>query len=155
MLRHEEAPKPKTVLVVEDNRDELVIYTTLLGHAGYNVVSATDFDSALSVANSERPDLAIVDVNLGHRRYDGCDLVEAFRAAANTAAMPVIAHTAFGDVYRESLQRAGCDRIIHKPSNPSAILDAVRELIGPPVPDEPDEALRPRTSPPTEPLEDA
>lgn len=123
----------KTVLVVEDNKDELLIYTTLLSYHGYAILAATDFDMALQIARDRKPDLAVVDVNLGDEHRDGCDLVEAFRKADPTRAMPIIAHTAFGDVYRKALEAAGCQAIIHKPSNPTALIGTIESLIGPPT----------------------
>jgi two-component system, cell cycle response regulator DivK len=122
----------KVILVVEDNRDELMIYTTLLSYHGYAILAATDFDSALEIAAEQKPDLALVDVNLGDPHLDGCDLVKAFRTSTNSD-MPVIAHTAFGDVYRRALERVGCETVIHKPTEPGVLLQAVELLIGPPV----------------------
>lgn len=123
----------KVVLVVEDNKDELMIYTTLLSYRGYAILAAADFDTALEIARESSPDLAVVDVNLGDPTRDGCDLVAAMRAATKDRQFPVIAHTAFGDVYRTSLERVGCDAIIHKPTNPQVLLAAIEQLIGPPV----------------------
>lgn len=120
----------KVILIVEDNEDELTIYATVLGYHGYTVLTASDFDTALELARTRRPDLAIVDINLGDGRRDGCDLTAAFREADETATMPVIAHTAFGDVYRRRLDSTGCETILHKPSNPARLLDTVRGLIG-------------------------
>jgi two-component system, cell cycle response regulator DivK len=123
--------KRKVVLVVEDNQDELMIYTTLLSYAGYTILAAADYASALDIAAAQRPDLAIVDVNLGPDTRDGTDLVRALRDVPTTADIPVIAHTAYGDLYRDALEAAGCDRVLHKPTNPALLLDAVREMIGP------------------------
>lgn len=121
----------KVVLVVEDNRDELMIYTTLLSYHGYGLLAASDFDTAVEIAREQKPDLVVVDVNLGEPNRDGCDLVEQLRELAGDRRMPVIAHTAFGDVYRRSLERVGCDSIIHKPTSPQMLLDTIRQLIGP------------------------
>ena len=77
-----------------------------------------------------QPDLAVIDVNLNDPDRDGCDLVQALRADDRTRTMPVIAHTAFGDVYRQSLERVGCDSIIHKPASPTVLLEAIDELLG-------------------------
>jgi CheY-like chemotaxis protein len=132
----------KVVLVVEDNSDELMIYQALLTHRGYTVLAADGFNTALDTARRLRPDVAVVDVNLGEARRDGCDLVHALRADPATARMPVIAHTAYGDVYRQALQHAGCDEILHKPTRPAALLRAVEQLIGPP------EAPAPQRTPP-------
>jgi CheY-like chemotaxis protein len=121
----------KVILVVEDNRDELMIYTTLLSYHGYAILAASDFDSALRIAREQRPSLAVVDVNLGETSRDGCELVAALRSEEATREIPVIAHTAFADVYSGSLQSAGCDAIIHKPTNPNLLLQNVMTLIGP------------------------
>lgn len=123
----------KTVLVVEDNPDELLIYTTMLSYRGYAVLAATDFDTAVQIARDQKPDIAVVDVNLGDTQRDGCDLVDAFRQADGTSSMPIIAHTAFGDVYRKALESAGCEAIIHKPTNPQMLIETIESLIGPPI----------------------
>lgn len=120
----------KTILVVEDNKDELMIYTTLLSFRGYAILAAADFDTALHIAQEQQPDLAVIDVNLNDPERDGCDLVQAFRQNPLTRSMPVIAHTAFGDVYRQSLERVGCDSIIHKPASPNVLLAAIEQLLG-------------------------
>ncbi|HSJ08003.1 MAG TPA: response regulator [Longimicrobiales bacterium] len=128
--------KAKSILVVEDNRDELAIYTTLLSYRGYRVFSASDFDGGLRTALEHRPDMAIVDVHLGDDSPDGCELVHALRRDDRTRSMPVIAHTAFGDVYHRSLAGLGCDQVIHKPADPTRLLHAVEQLIGPGCPEQ-------------------
>lgn len=121
----------KTILVVEDNSDELMIYTTLLSFRGYSILAAAGFDEALSIATEQRPDLAVIDVNLGDPDRDGCDLLQAIREDERTKDMPVIAHTAFGDVYRQSLERVGCATVIHKPSSPALLMEEIERVIGP------------------------
>jgi CheY-like chemotaxis protein len=127
-----EQPARKTILVVEDNRDELMIYTTLLSFRGYAILAAATYDDALSIALAQQPDLAVIDISLNDPQdRDGCDLVCALRDQERTRDMPVIAHTAFGDVYRDSLERAGCATIVHKPSSPAFLIEAIEGLIGP------------------------
>lgn len=130
----EEKQPRKTILVVEDNKDELMIYTTLLSFRGYSILAAATFDDAMAVAQAQQPDLAVIDIQLNDPQdRDGCDLVCALRDDERTRDIPVIAHTAFGDVYREHLDQAGCASIIHKPSSPSVLLEAIESLIGPGV----------------------
>jgi CheY-like chemotaxis protein len=121
----------RTILVVEDNKDELMIYSTLLSFRGYAILAAADFDTAVHIAREQRPDLAVIDVNLNDPERDGCDLVHALREDERTRGIPVIAHTAFGDVYRQGLERVGCDSIIHKPASPNVLLDTIEQLLGP------------------------
>lgn len=137
-------PERKTILVVEDNRDELMIYTTLLSFRGYAILAATSYDDALSIATTQQPDLAIIDVNLNDPDRDGCHLVEELRNHERTRGMPLIAHTAFGDVYRDSLERAGCDIIMHKPTSPGDLLETIQRLIGG-GDEEPDTKARPES----------
>lgn len=118
------------MLVVEDNSDELMIYTTLLSFRGYAILAAASFDEALEIAIDQQPDLAVIDVHLNDPQRDGCDLLEALRVDERTRHIPVIAHTAFGDVYRNALQRVGCEAIVHKPSSPAVLLEAIEKLIG-------------------------
>jgi CheY-like chemotaxis protein len=125
----------RSILVVEDNRDELAIYTTLLTYRGYRVLSASDYDSGLRTALEHRPDMAIVDVRLGDDSPDGCELVHALRRDDRTRAMPVIVHTAFGDVYHRSLSELGCEQVINKPADPTRLIHAVEQLIGPSRPE--------------------
>lgn len=119
----------KTVLVVEDNTDELLIYSTLLRFRGYTTLAATGYDEGLRIALEQRPDLAVIDVNLNETDHDGCDLVEALRRDERTRGIPVVVHTAFGDVYQEGLDRIGCSAVVHKPSDPAVLMDAIERLI--------------------------
>lgn len=120
----------KVVLVVDDNPDELMIYTTVLSHRGYAVLAARSFEAALVLAREERPAAAVVDVNLGDPRQDGCDLIAALARDPGTAGIRVLAHTAFGDLYQQALTRAGCSNVLHKPTTPRVLADAVEALIG-------------------------
>lgn len=122
----------KVVLVVEDNQDELMIYTTLLSYAGYAILTASDFEAAVTIAREQLPDMAVVDVNLGEGERDGCDVVRAFRDDPRTRDIPVIAHTAYSDVYHDALARVGCARVVHKPASPTVLLEAIREILGEP-----------------------
>jgi two-component system, sensor histidine kinase len=119
----------RVILVVEDNSDELTIYTTLLTYHGFDVLTATDFESALETAREGQPDLAVIDVNLGEGQRDGCELATALRAEPATEKIRILAHTAYGDVYRRRLEDAGCASILHKPSNPNQLLSTIRKLL--------------------------
>lgn len=124
-----------------------MIYSTLLSFRGYAILAAASYDDALSVARAQRPDLAIIDIHLNDPQdRDGSDLACALRDDPRTKGIPVIAHTAFGDVYQDSLARAGCASVIHKPSSPAVLLSAIENLIGPGT-DSPDYEGQPRERP--------
>src|SRR5690606_12841711 len=54
----------KTVLLVEDNEDNLVVYRTILDHVGYNVLEARDGEEGVSRARQEHPDLILMDISI-------------------------------------------------------------------------------------------
>ena len=119
----------KTVLLVEDNKDNLIIYSTILQFGGYHVVEAHDGRAALTAARTSRPDLILMDVSIPF--VDGLEVTRRLKADPGTRCIPVIALTAHAlPADRARAYEAGCDGYISKPAEPRAILDAVRRELG-------------------------
>jgi two-component system cell cycle response regulator DivK len=81
---------------------------------GYKVVEAISGLDGLSAAESMRPDLILVDINLPE--LDGYELTRRLKQIKHLASVPIIAMTANvmkGD--REKSLAAGCDGYIQKP----------------------------------------
>jgi diguanylate cyclase (GGDEF)-like protein/PAS domain S-box-containing protein len=120
----------KTILVVDDraiNRDFLV---TLLGYAGYRVLEAADGAEALGIMHQAQVALIISDILMP--QMDGIELANRLHAAPETARIPIIFYTA---TYRASearllAERCGVAAVLAKPSEPQAILDAVKAALG-------------------------
>lgn len=81
--------KPIRVVIVDDNPDFLDSARRLLEHQGARVigVASTNADALRSVQEL-RPDVTLVDVNLGEE--SGFDLAEALHAINGAATAPVI-----------------------------------------------------------------
>jgi two-component system cell cycle response regulator DivK len=120
----------KTVLVVDDNSDELMIYSTLLRHAGYDILVTDDADTAIRLASERQPDLALIDLQLQCDK-DGCDVIEALRLDPRTCTMPVIVNTAFADLYQPRLRNSQVDAVLQKPIDCEQLLDLVLDRLGP------------------------
>ena len=102
------------VLVVEDNPANMTLAVFLLQSAGHTVLSATNAESGLSLARSERPDLILMDIQLPG--MDGLQATALLKGGDDTRHIPVIALTALamkGD--EERIRAAGCDGYIAKP----------------------------------------
>jgi PleD family two-component response regulator len=56
--------KKKTVLLVEDNEDNLVVYRTILEHVGFRVLEARDGEEGVSRAKEHLPDLILMDISI-------------------------------------------------------------------------------------------
>jgi CheY-like chemotaxis protein len=102
------------ILVVEDdsaNRDMIVRYLTLLG---YQIIVARDGWQAVTMAQTERPDLILMDMQLPV--MDGWEATRQIKAAPGTRSIPVVALTAYAmDDERQSCLEAGCDDYETKP----------------------------------------
>ncbi len=103
-----------TILVVEDNPDNMTLAVLLLKSAGHTVLSAINAEVGLTLARSEQPDLILMDVQLPG--IDGLEATAILKRDPVTKAIPVIALTALamkGD--KERIRAAGCDGYIAKP----------------------------------------
>ena len=122
-------PSRKTVLLVEDNEDNLIIYTTILRFGGYRVVQARDGRAALEVARTVAPDLILMDVSIPY--VDGLEVTRRLKSDPATRRIPVIALTAHAlSSDRDRALEAGCNGYISKPAEPRAVLAAVRRELG-------------------------
>jgi two-component system cell cycle response regulator DivK len=121
----------KTVLLVEDNEDNLVVYRTILDHVGYAVLEARDGEEGVRRARLELPDLILMDISIP--KLDGWEATTRLKADAATRAIPVIALTAHAlDEDRKRAANAGCDGYLAKPIEPSRVVEEVERFIGPP-----------------------
>jgi two-component system cell cycle response regulator DivK len=102
------------VLIVEDNAANMTLARFLVQAAGHSVISATDAEAGLTLAQAERPDLILMDIQLPG--MDGLEATAQLKRDDATRSIPVIALTALamkGD--EERIRAAGCDDYIAKP----------------------------------------
>jgi DNA-binding NtrC family response regulator len=84
----------RRILVVDDEPDMVENCTRILRRAGYRVLATTDSERALSMVESERPDVLLTDLKMPG--IDGMELMR--RAHELDPALPVIVITAFGSI---------------------------------------------------------
>lgn len=80
------------IMIVEDDPTLRDIYTTRFGGEGYDVVSASDGELALSTAVKERPDLILLDVMMP--KISGFDVLDILRATPETKDTKIIVMSA-------------------------------------------------------------
>src|SRR5919109_717897 len=120
-------PMAKILLVEDDemNRDML---SRRLERRGYHVVMAVDGGQGLRLAQSEAPDLILMDMSLPV--LDGWEATRQLKAAPATQAIPILALTAHamaGD--REKAVEAGCDDYDTKPIEFPRLLAKIQALL--------------------------
>jgi CheY-like chemotaxis protein/anti-sigma regulatory factor (Ser/Thr protein kinase) len=117
-----------TVLLVEDNEDNLFTLRQVLARLPIEIVTATSGRQAIARCRTALPDLVILDVQM--RGMSGLQATGAIRALPGGGTLPIVALTAQamkGD--RERILAAGCDEYLSKPVQPKALIDLVNQLL--------------------------
>ena len=118
----------KRILVIEDQKDNRRILRYLLRSAQYEVIEAVTGEEGVDLAERERPDLILMDIQL-----PGLDGYEATRRIKSNAALrhiPIIVVTSYalsGDDVKAFA--AGCDAYVTKPFSPRQLLATIREYV--------------------------
>ena len=83
--------RDRTVLIVEDSDDARYFMRLALEQLGYLIVEAENGAKAVEVAESERPDIILMDLSLPI--MDGWEATRRLKADTRTANIPVVALT--------------------------------------------------------------
>jgi len=117
------------ILLVEDNEMNRDMLSRRLQRRGYEVMIAVDGKLGVAMAQSESPDLILMDMSLPV--IDGWEATRALKAAAETRHIPVIALTAHAmSTDRDRAIEAGCDDYDTKPIELTRLLGKMEALIG-------------------------
>lgn len=117
------------ILIVEDNDDNRLIYSSYLEHVGYRVFEPADGWTAIAMTHDKQPDLVLMDVSIPG--IDGLEVTRRLKADAATRTIPIIALTAHA-LAEDRLRalEAGCDGYLSKPIEPPAVIDEVARILG-------------------------
>jgi DNA-binding response OmpR family regulator len=118
----------KKILIVDDDRDLLQGMNIWLKSQGYKVVFAVDATSAITMAQSEKPDLIILDISLP--AGGGYHVMKSLKSALPLAYIPIIVITA-GDasINRERALTAGAEAFFQKPFDNHELLAAIKKAL--------------------------
>ena len=117
------------LLLVEDNEMNRDMLSRRLQRRGYEVIIAVDGEEGVKKAQSEAPDLILMDMSLPV--LDGWEATRRLKASPKTQSIPILgltAHAMSSD--REKAIEAGCDDYDTKPIEFSRLLEKVHSLLG-------------------------
>ena len=115
------------VLLVEDNEKNMKLARDLLQFKGFRTLEATTAGAGIALAMANRPDLILMDIQLPD--LDGVAARGRLRAAPETAAIQVIALTAFAmRADQERFRAAGFDGYLVKPISVKEFPEQVRRF---------------------------
>ena len=118
----------KKALVVDDNRNNLMLEKDLLEVAGFEVFEAEDASSGIAIARKEKPDIIIMDVRLPDMR--GSEAARILREDKETSDIPIIFVTASVMAGgREEINKITNSGFIGKPINTRTFAKEISQYI--------------------------
>lgn len=118
---------PATILIADDHDDNRELLRLLLSGAGYKVREARDGNECLTNAQSEPPDLIVVDLSMPI--LDGWGLLRELKADQRTQTIPCMVVTAHADFARNEALETGFAAYVSKPYTAEAILDTIAKIL--------------------------
>jgi CheY-like chemotaxis protein len=123
---------PKTILVIDDEKDMRVYLTTLFRQAGYEVRAAENGEEGLRLAREAPPDLITLDVLMP--RKSGVRAYQELRRMPETRSVPIVILTGLAqqeDLFGQELgELPPPDAICDKPIDRESFLGRVQGLLG-------------------------
>ena len=113
-----------TILLVEDDPNQCMLYENELRGAGYDVVVARDGREAVSLCGGGRADVVVMDINM-----PGVDGMEAMgRMLGRNHKLPIILNTAYA-FYKEDFRSWAADAYIIKSSDLTELKQTIQRVL--------------------------
>ena len=117
-----------TILVVDDFDDTRLLLRTWLQKKGYRIIEAENGREAVTKAETQRPDVIIMDVEMPE--LDGLSATRQIRKLPQNQHVPIVAVSAYGaDQFRDDALAAGCDEYVSTPFEPAELEKVIRSLM--------------------------
>jgi two-component system alkaline phosphatase synthesis response regulator PhoP len=132
----QEAVLPRTILVVEDEKEIQDLLAHYLRKEGFSPILAPDGEAAIRKAKEEKPDLVLLDILLP--KADGLEVLRAIRTTPEIARTPVVMLTAKGEETDRVIGlELGADDYIAKPFSPREVVARIKAVFRRSRPQEP------------------
>ena len=113
-----------TILLVEDDKTQRLLYEQELRFEGYEIVTAADGKEALEKVQEQPPDIVVMDISLP--TMDGIEAMG--RILSMNKEIPVIINTAYSN-YKNNFMSWAADAYIVKSSDLTELKTKIKELL--------------------------
>lgn len=118
------------ILVVEDDKDNQEVISTMLQLAGHSVTLASDGQKAMDLLDDLKPELILLDMSMPV--MDGWTTAQLIKSKTEYEHIPIVAVTAHAMAGDEKRMRAaGCDGYLTKPIDYFELTKTVDEFLRP------------------------
>lgn len=114
----------KTILVVEDDKNQRLLYEKELSLEGYNIIIARDGLEAIKKVKEHLPDLIIMDITMP--KMNGIEAMG--KILSEHKKIPVIINTAYTS-YKDDFMSWSANAYVVKSSDLKELKDKIKELI--------------------------
>lgn len=118
----------KTILVVEDNPDNMALVEEIIEDAGFNIMQSVRAEDGIENLYKGGIDLVLMDISLPE--MDGLEATKIIKADNTISSVPIIGLSAHAmDSDREAAISAGCDDYLTKPLDEELLLELINRLL--------------------------
>lgn len=117
----------RKILIVDDDKDIVLAIETILSMEGYTVVHAYNGRDSFITADTEKPDLILLDFMLPD--MTGKDIVEVLRKKDGFASTPIVLISAAHGL-KEIANQIPIQGLIEKPFEIDHLMTTVEKLVG-------------------------
>ncbi|MBP0905681.1 response regulator [Mariniflexile gromovii] len=117
-----------TILIIEDNEQNMYMLSYLLSQSNYNVLKAYNGKDGLKLAHENNPEIILIDIQLPDMDgYEICNKLRHNGLPKNTKIIAVTSYAMGGD--KEKAIEAGADGYLEKPINPETFVHQMESII--------------------------
>nr|WP_321227997.1 response regulator [uncultured Psychroserpens sp.] len=117
-----------TILIIEDNEQNMYMLSYLLTQNNYNIIKAFNGLDGLKLAHENNPEIILIDIQLPDMDgYEICNKLRYNGLPKNTTIIAVTSYAMGGD--KEKAIEAGADGYLEKPINPETFVGQMQSII--------------------------
>ncbi len=116
------------ILYIEDNLLELQLISRHMKYMGYLMLSATNAQDGIRLAQTQAPRLILMDIHLPD--MNGIEATQLLKASPELKHIPVVILTSdMTDAVYQASRDAGCDAFLEKPINKVSLLRTINQFV--------------------------